>query len=60
MFWHISVLCILIQAVVQIETKLFTNRWVAKIHGGEEAAKRVARNLGYIFKGQVSVCVLIV
>lgn len=31
----------------------YTNKWVAEIHGGEEIAQRVARDLGYNYKGQV-------
>lgn len=31
----------------------YTNEWIAKIHGGKEIAQRVARELGFLYKGQV-------
>lgn len=35
------------------ENTKYTNLWVAEIHGGEEVAKRVARDMGYNYNGQV-------
>lgn len=32
----------------------YTNKWVAEIPAGEEVAQRVARDLGYNYKGQVT------
>lgn len=32
----------------------YTNMWLAEIHGGEEVAKRVARDFGYTYKSKVN------
>jgi len=35
----------------------YLNQWAVHIPGGHDVAKRVARELGYINYGQVSICI---
>lgn len=35
----------------------YSNMWIAEIHGGEEVAQRVARDLGYTYSGKVSTAI---